>query len=88
MLIENVASYLEKETERNPLVEAINLYVFLISSRVVHSREGNLDTHFPVEGAGHSVRRVNPAERFQHFVLVFVHMVHASYWFTNILIGS
>jgi hypothetical protein len=88
MLIENIGSYLEKETERNPLVEAINFDFLLISSRVVHSREGNLDTHFSVEGAGHSVGRVNPAERVQHFVLLFVHMVHASYWFTNMLMGS
>ena len=86
----SVGSNLEEKAERNPLVEAKNLYVFFISSCAVHSREGNLDTHLPVEGPGHSVRRVNPAERVQHFVCVFVfaHMVHASYWFTNKLFGS
>jgi len=88
ILIASVGSYLEEKAERNPLVEAINLYFFFFSSCVVHSREGNLDTHLLVEGAGHSVRRVNPAERVQQFVWFFVQMVYASYWFTNILIGS
>ena len=88
MLIASVCSYLEQKAQRNPLVEAINLDFFLISSSVVHSREGNLDTHFPVEGAGHSVRRLNPAERVQHFVFVFFKIVHAFYWITNVMIGS
>jgi len=68
MLIASVGSYLEEKAEENPLVEAISLYFFFISSFVVHSRVGNLDTHFLVEGAGQSVRRVNPAERVQQFV--------------------